>query len=56
MWESGDKPREDWVEGYPAQIALLTTQVVWTEDVARSFDELSGGAESAMKDCHKLIE
>jgi dynein heavy chain len=25
MWDSGDRPREDWVKDYCAQIALLTT-------------------------------
>ena len=56
MWDSGDKPREDWVKDYNAQIALLTTQIVWTEDVTRAFEDLAGGAETAMKECHRLIE
>lgn len=56
MWDSGDKPREDWVKDYCAQIALLTTQIVWTEDVTRAFEDLAGGAETAMKECHRLIE
>jgi dynein heavy chain len=34
----------------------LTTQIVWTEDVARAFEDLAGGAETAMKECHRLIE
>lgn len=30
-WDTGtDKPREYWINDYCAQIALLTTQVVWT--------------------------
>lgn len=32
-----DKPREEWIKDYNAQIALLTTQIVWTEDVNRAF-------------------
>jgi dynein heavy chain len=32
-----DKPREEWIKDYCAQIALLTTQIVWTEDVNRAF-------------------
>jgi len=56
LWDTGDKPREDWVEGYNAQIALLTTQIVWTEDVTRAFDEMSGGSEGAMKEALELIK
>lgn len=56
LWDSGDKPREEWVEGYNAQIALLTTTIVWTEDVGRAFEDLAGGSETAMKECQKLIE
>ncbi len=37
-------------------MALLTTQIVWTEDVNRAFEELSSGAESAMKECNELIK
>jgi dynein heavy chain, axonemal len=33
-----DKPREEWIKDYCAQIALLTTQIVWTEDVNRAFE------------------
>ena len=44
-----DKPREEWIRDYCSQVALLTTQIVWTEDVNRAFEELSSGAESAMK-------
>ena len=53
MWDQGDKPREEWVRDYCSQIALLTTQIVWTEDVARAIEDLAGGAETAMKECHK---
>lgn len=49
-WDTGtDKPREEWIRDYCAQIALLTTQIVWTEDVNRAFEELSAGSENAMK-------
>jgi dynein heavy chain len=38
-WDNGtDKPREDWIKDYCAQMALLTTQIVWTEDVNRAFE------------------
>ncbi len=29
--------KEEWIKDYCAQIALLTTQIVWTEDVNRAF-------------------
>lgn len=29
---------------------------MWTEDVGRAFEDLAGGSETAMKECHKLIE
>lgn len=45
VWDQGvDKPREEWIKDYCAQIALLTTQIVWTEDVNRAFEELASGA------------
>jgi dynein heavy chain len=56
-WDTGtDKPREEWIKDYCAQIALLTTQIVWTEDVNRTFEELSSGAESSMKECVEVIK
>lgn len=48
-WEL-DKKRHDWLDDYCEQIALLGTQLMWTEGVARAFEELEGGSESAMKD------
>jgi len=45
-----DKKRHDWLEDYCAQIALLATQVLWTEETTRAFDELDGGSETAMKE------
>lgn len=43
-WETdAQKPREEWIRDYPSQIALLTTQIIWTEDVNRAFEELSSG-------------
>lgn len=47
-WEI-DKKRHFWLEDYCAQIALLVTQIMWTE-VNRTFEELEGGGESAMKE------
>jgi dynein heavy chain len=48
LWEI-EKPREEWIFLYPAQLALLTTQVVWTEEVETSLEELEGGQEYSMK-------
>ena len=29
---------------------------MWTEDVIRALEDLAGGAETAMKECYRLIE
>ena len=52
-WEI-EKPREEWLNDYCAQLALLVTEIIWTEEVYRAFDELEGGGESAMKDYLKI--
>jgi len=49
------KQRELWMEGYCAQLALLATQIVWTEETARAFEDLESGSEGAMKDNLNLI-
>ena len=38
-----------------AQLALLATQIVWTEETIRTFDDLESGSESAMKEFLTLI-
>jgi len=48
-WEIAKK-RHEWLEDYCAQIALLATQIMWTEGTARAFDDLEGGSETAMKE------
>jgi dynein heavy chain len=53
-WEI-DNPREKWLEKYCAQLALLATQVVWTEATARAFDDLESGSEMAMKEHYEKI-
>ena len=50
-----DKPRELWLDDYCAQLALLATQIVWTEETIRTFDDLESGSESAMKEFLTLI-
>jgi len=34
----------------------LVTQVVWTDDITRCFEDLSGGNEFAMREALKTIE
>jgi dynein heavy chain len=49
------RPRHLWLDDYNAQIALLATQVLWTEETQRAFEELeNGGSESAMKEYYNV--
>lgn len=49
------KPRHIWLDDYNAQISLLATQIVWTEETQRAFEELeNGGSESAMKEYYNV--
>ena len=50
-----DLKRDKWVELFAAQVALIITLIVWTEDTQRAIDELENGTEGAMKDLHELI-
>jgi dynein heavy chain len=43
------KTREEWVSSVPAQIALLTTQIMWTEEVEDALEELEGGQDDSVK-------
>ena len=45
-WEL-DRPRERWVRDYPGQIALLASQIYWTEESEKP-EELEGATEDAM--------
>ncbi|XP_010211142.1 PREDICTED: dynein heavy chain 17, axonemal, partial [Tinamus guttatus] len=47
------KPREQWVFDYPAQIALTCTQIWWTTEVGIAFSRLEEGYENAIKDYNK---
>jgi dynein heavy chain len=44
-----DRPREEWVFHVPAQIALVTSQIIWTEEVESALEELESGADDALK-------
>jgi hypothetical protein len=35
---------QEWIFGVPAQIALVTSQIVWTEEVESALEELESGA------------
>ena len=50
----GEKTRDQWIMDYPAQISLLTTQIIWTEEVGRAFEDLESGIETPMKDYLKI--
>jgi len=53
-WEL-ENHREKWLDGYCAQLALLATQVIWTEATVRAFDDLESGSEMAMKEHYEKI-
>ncbi|XP_006869595.1 PREDICTED: dynein heavy chain 17, axonemal [Chrysochloris asiatica] len=48
-----EKPREQWIFDYPAQIALTCTQIWWTTEVGMAFSRLEEGYENAIKDYNK---
>jgi dynein heavy chain len=54
-WEV-DNPREQWLANYMCQLSLVVTQIVWTEETSRAFDDLEGGSESAMKDYKRVCD
>ncbi|XP_046391607.1 dynein beta chain, ciliary-like [Ischnura elegans] len=45
-----EKPREQWVFDYPAQVSLCGTQIWWTTEVNIAFSRLEEGYENAIKD------
>jgi dynein heavy chain, axonemal len=53
-WDDVNRTREDWVMTVPAQIALVTSQIVWTDEVEKTFEELESGQEDAMKKYNEL--
>uniref|UniRef100_A0A8C4GZ62 Dynein heavy chain 9, axonemal n=1 Tax=Dicentrarchus labrax TaxID=13489 RepID=A0A8C4GZ62_DICLA len=48
-----DKPREQWLFDYPAQVALTCTQIWWTSDVGMAFARLEEGYDNALKEYYK---
>ena len=47
-WELEVK-RHFWLDLFNAQCALVITQIIWTEEVLKVFDEVETGSETAMK-------
>lgn len=47
-WEL-DVKRQFWLDLFNAQCALVITQIIWTEEVLKVFDEVESGSETAMK-------
>ncbi|XP_067914454.1 dynein axonemal heavy chain 17-like [Heterodontus francisci] len=45
-----EKPREQWIFEYPAQVVLTGTQIVWNGEVSSTFGKLEEGYENAMKE------
>ena len=45
-----EKPRDQWLFDFPAQVALCGTQIWWTTEVNISFGRLEEGYENALKD------
>lgn len=48
-----EKPREQWIFDYPAQTALVGTQIWWTTEVNIAFSRLEEGYENALKDYNR---
>ena len=57
-WESSaEHTREEWIREYPSQIALLGSQMIWTEEVRNAIRNYSdSGSEGAMKDCLEVVK
>uniref|UniRef100_A0A8D3CJW0 Dynein axonemal heavy chain 11 n=1 Tax=Scophthalmus maximus TaxID=52904 RepID=A0A8D3CJW0_SCOMX len=48
-----DKPREQWILDFPAQVALTGSQIWWSNDMEIVFKRLEEGFDSALKDYNK---
>lgn len=48
-----EKPRDQWLFDFPAQVALCGTQIWWTTEVVLAFGRLEEGYENALKDYYK---
>lgn len=48
-----DRPREQWILDFPAQVALTGSQIWWTNDMELVFKRLEEGFVSALKDYNR---
>ncbi|VDN25471.1 unnamed protein product [Dibothriocephalus latus] len=48
-----EKPREQWLFEYPAQVSLAGSQIGWAAEVTLNFARLEEGYENALKDFNK---
>ncbi|XP_034468683.1 dynein heavy chain 11, axonemal isoform X3 [Hippoglossus hippoglossus] len=48
-----DKPRDQWIFDYPAQVGLTGSQVWWATDVGIAFERVEEGFETALKDYNR---
>lgn len=48
-----EKPRDQWLFDFPAQVALCGSQIWWSTEVNISFSRLEEGYENALKDYNK---
>lgn len=48
-----EKPRHVWIFDWPAQIALVTTQICWTAETNEAFAKVQQRYENALKDYNK---
>lgn len=47
-WD-GECPRDEWITKFPAQVTLLASQIVWTEDTENALENFENGSEDAVK-------
>lgn len=48
-----EKPRDQWIMDYQAQVALTGSQIWWTVEVCAAFAKLEEGYENALKDFYR---
>lgn len=48
-----EKPRDQWLFDFPAQVSLCGTQVWWTTEVNIAFSRLEEGYDNAIRDYYK---
>ncbi|PAA56702.1 hypothetical protein BOX15_Mlig034196g2 [Macrostomum lignano] len=48
-----EKPRDQWIFDYPAQVALSGSQIGWTVETNLAFSRLEEGFENALKEFNK---